>query len=68
MNQRLLGLTEAARTLSVSIHTLRRLVAHGDVATVNVGTRRLISEAEVERIIQRGVGQARPARANRKAS
>lgn len=68
MNQRLLGLTEAARTLSVSIHTLRRLVARGDVATVNVGARRLVRESEVERIIQRGVGQARPARANRKAS
>ena len=68
MIQRLLGLTEAARMLSVSVHTLRRLVTRGEVATVNVGTRRLISESEVERIIQRGVGQARPARANRKAS
>ena len=68
MTQRLLGLTEAARMLSVSVYTIRRLVARGNVATVNVGARRLVSESEVERIIQRGVGQARPTKANRKAS
>lgn len=68
MSQRLLGLSEAARMLSVSIYTLRRLVSRGEVATVNVGARRLVSESEVERIIQRGVGQARPAKASRKAS
>jgi excisionase family DNA binding protein len=68
MSQRLVGLSEAARMLSVSIHTLRRLVSRGEVATVNVGARRLVSESEVERIIQRGVGQARQAKANRKAS
>lgn len=68
MIQRLLGLTEAARMLSVSVHTLRRLVTRGEVVTVNVGTRRLVSESEVDRIIQRGVGQARPAKTNRKAS
>lgn len=68
MTQRLIGLSEAARMLGVSVHTVRRLVARGEVATVNVGARRLIGEAEVERIIQRGVGQARPAGANRKAS
>jgi excisionase family DNA binding protein len=68
VTQRLLGLSEAARMLSVSIHTLRRLVARGEVATVNVGARRLIPDSEVERIIQRGVGQARAAKTNRKAS
>lgn len=68
MNQRLLGLTEAARTLGVSVFTLRRLVSRGEVATVNVGARRLVRESEVERIIQRGVGQARPAKTLRKAS
>lgn len=68
MTQRLLGLSEAARMLSVSVHTVRRLVARGEVSTVNVGARRLVSENEIERIIRRGVGQARPARANRKAS
>jgi excisionase family DNA binding protein len=68
VTQRLLGLTEAARTLSVSIHTLRRLVACGDIATVNVGARRLVRESEVDRIVQRGVGQARQPKVNRKAS
>lgn len=34
-------------------------MTRGGSATVNVGTRRLISEAEVERIIQRGVGSPR---------
>lgn len=68
MSQRLLGLSEAARMLSVSIHTLRRLVSRGEVAAVNVGARRLVRESEVERIIQRGVGQARSAKANRRAS
>lgn len=68
MSGRLIALSEAARMLGVSVYTIRRLVARGDVATVNVGARRLVSENEMDRIVQRGVGQARPTKANRKAS
>ncbi|MGO8718716.1 MAG: helix-turn-helix domain-containing protein [Acidobacteriaceae bacterium] len=66
MSTRLVALSDAARMLGVSVHTIRRYVARGDVAAVNVGARRLVPSSEIERIIQRGVGQARPTKANRK--
>lgn len=67
MTTRLVALSEAARTLGVSVPTLRRLMASGDVMTVNVGARRLVPESEIERIALRGAGQARPTKATGKA-
>ncbi len=65
MDAQLVGIPDAARTLGVSVYTIRRLVARGDVAAVNVGARRLIPASEVDRIIQRGVGRARPTKGRR---
>jgi excisionase family DNA binding protein len=67
MSGQLVALSEAARMLGVSVYTVRRLVARGEVAAVNVGARRLIPASEIERIVQRGVGQARPTKAKAKA-
>ena len=67
MSGQLVGLSEAAKTLGVSVYTIRRLVARGDVAAVNVGARRLVPVSEVERIVQRGIGRARPNKKNAKA-
>lgn len=65
MSAQLIAISETARRLGVSIFTVRRLVARGDVVAVNVGARRLIPATEIERIVQRGVGQARPNKARR---
>jgi len=55
----LISISEAARMLGVSVYTIRRLVARGEVVAVNVGTRRLVQAAEIDRIVERGVGIAR---------
>jgi len=67
MSGQLVGLSEAARQLGVSIDTIRRLVARGEVVAVNVGARRLVPVSEVARVVQRGVGQARPTKTTAKA-
>jgi excisionase family DNA binding protein len=63
MGAQLVAISDAARTLGVSVYTIRRLVARGDVAAVHVGARLLIPASEVDRIIQWGVGRARSAKA-----
>ncbi len=66
MDAQLLALSEAARILGVSIYTVRRLVARGEVMAVNVGARRLVRATEIGRIVQRGIGKARTTKAKRK--
>ena len=66
MGAQLIALSEAARMLGVSIYTIRRLVARGEVIAVNVGARRLVRVTEIDRIVQRGVGKARTTKTNRK--
>lgn len=67
MGGQLVSISEAARMLGVSVHTIRRFVAGGEVAAVNVGARRLVPMTEIDRVVQRGVGRARPTKANVKA-
>lgn len=67
MSTGLIGIPEAAQMLGVSVHTVRRLVGRGDIHAVNIGARRLVPTSEIERIMQRGAGQARPIKAHRKA-
>jgi excisionase family DNA binding protein len=67
MGRQLVGLSEAARMLGVSVFTIRRFVARGEVAAVNVGARRLVPVSEIDRIVQRGVGRARATKATGKA-
>jgi excisionase family DNA binding protein len=52
--------------LGVSVFTIRRLIARGEVLAVNVGARRLVRSTEIDRIVQRGVGKPRTAKMNRK--
>ena len=66
MGAQLIALSEAARMLGVSIYTIRRLVARGEVIAVNIGARRLVRATEIDRIVQRGVGKARPQNSNRR--
>jgi len=66
MGTQLIALSEAARMLGVSVFTIRRLIARGEVLAVNVGARRLVRSTEIDRIVQRGVGKPRTAKMNRK--
>jgi excisionase family DNA binding protein len=49
------SIREAATTLGVSVHTVRRLAAAGCLRTVTVGRRRLVSEGEIDRIVATGI-------------
>ena len=44
----LLTLTEAAARLRVSVRTVQRLIAAGEIRPTHIGRRTLISEKEVE--------------------
>jgi excisionase family DNA binding protein len=66
MSANLVGLAEASRFLGVSIFTLRRLADAGAIKTVNIGARRLVPAAELERVTQQGAGAPRTRRAGRK--
>jgi excisionase family DNA binding protein len=59
MSTNLLGFAEASRFLGVSIFTLRRLADRGAIKTVNIGARRLVTAAELERVSQQGAGAPR---------
>ena len=45
---RLLTLDEAAMALRVSVRTVQRLIASGQVRPVRIGRRTLVTETEVE--------------------
>jgi len=64
-SSQLISMSEAARMLGVSVYTIRRLVSRGEVVAVNVGARRLVQATEIDRIVERGVGIARPRRPKR---
>ena len=50
----------SAEVLGVSTFTIRRLIAAGQMEAVNIGARRLIPEAEIERVAAQGVGRSKP--------
>jgi len=50
----------SAEILGVSSFTVRRLIAAGQIQAVNIGARRLIPEAEIERVAAHGVGRSKP--------
>jgi|GraSoiStandDraft_41_1057321.scaffolds.fasta_scaffold101688_5 excisionase family DNA binding protein len=50
----------SAEALGVSPFTIRRLIAAGQIQAVNIGARRLIPEAEIERVAAHGVGRSKP--------
>ena len=52
----LLGVKETARTLGVSVDTVRRLIDAGELKAVHIGARLLISRSEIDRAITHGLG------------
>jgi excisionase family DNA binding protein len=59
------SLRTSAEVLGVSIFTIRRLIAGGQIRAVNIGSRVMISEAELERVASQGVGSRRARKPNR---
>jgi len=53
--QRLNDLNTTAQRLAVSIWTVRRWVQIGRLASVKLGTRRLIAETEIQRAMSEGL-------------
>jgi len=49
----------SAEALGVSVFTIRRLIAAGQIKAVNIGSRVMVSEAELERAASQGVGSTR---------
>ena len=56
MAETLRGMGEVAKLFGVSHFTIRRLIDGGHIRAVNIGTRWLISNAEIERVIATGAG------------
>lgn len=57
---RLLSLREAAERLNLSVHTLHRMIARGQLHAIRLGHGRgvlRVTEAELERIIAAGSGR-----------
>lgn len=56
MADSLRGIGEVAKLFGVSHFTIRRLIDAGHIHAVNIGTRWLIPNAEVERVLASGAG------------
>lgn len=56
MAETLRGIGEVAKLFGVSHFTIRRLIDSGHIRAVNIGTRWLIPNAEIERVITEGAG------------
>lgn len=55
MDKRLNSIDRTAERLDVSPWTIRAWIAKGLIVSIKLGTRRLITESEVQRIMQEGV-------------
>ena len=55
MNDTLQPIKDAARTLGISVWTLRKKAYEGRVASVKIGAKLLIPESEIERVIREGM-------------
>jgi excisionase family DNA binding protein len=58
MSNSLLSIAEACRRLSIGRSTLYTRIAHGDIGAVKFGSRTLIAETEIDRIVEAGARQA----------
>lgn len=56
MAETLRGIGEVAKLFGVSHFTIRRLIDGGHIRAVDIGTRWLIPNAEIERVIATGAG------------
>jgi len=57
----LFGIAETSKRWGVSTFSVRRLIDSGDLRAVNIGCRRLLPLAEIQRAEQHGVGKSRKA-------
>jgi len=57
--------SEAGEILGVSAFTIRRLVNAGEIHSVNIGARVLISESEIYRVASQGAGIPRSRRVHK---
>ena len=53
--EQLIDLQSTARRLAVSIWTIRRWVQTGQLASLKLGARRLVTESEIQRAIAQGL-------------
>jgi predicted site-specific integrase-resolvase len=58
-DSRLMPLEEVAKTLGVSIYSIRRFVAAGSLKSVNIGARVMVPSGAVELVKQHGMGTPR---------
>ena len=56
MADTLRGIGDVAKLFGVSHFTIRRLIDGGHIRAVNIGTRWLIPNAEIERVLASGAG------------
>lgn len=49
------SIEKTAERLDVSPHTIRAWIRRGLLASIKLGTRRLVSESEIQRVIQHGI-------------
>jgi excisionase family DNA binding protein len=59
MADTLRGIAEVAKLFGVSHFTIRRLIDGGHLRAVNIGSRWLIPNAEIERVVTQGAGVPR---------
>jgi excisionase family DNA binding protein len=57
MEQLAVDVCEAARVLSVSVHTIRRHIQKGGITATRIGRRVVIAVAELERLADQGLGE-----------
>jgi excisionase family DNA binding protein len=59
MTVSLRSISSSAECLGVSVFTVRRLIAGGDIKAVNIGARLMIPDSELDRVVSQGVGRRR---------
>ena len=62
VQRRAYGIAEFAQMFSISKDSAKRAVTRGDLRTILVGGRRLVTVSEVERVEKEGLGKGRKAR------
>lgn len=55
VEQRLVGLKKAAMALDVSVWTVIKWVQKGKISSVKLARRRMVSVAELDRIVREGI-------------
>jgi len=62
--KRLLSIDETAELLGISKWTVRAWIQQGRLASVKLGSRRLLAQAEIDRVIEKASTPALPVASN----